>query len=161
MQIVPLLHAWLVLGATVKSSASTFSSSTQPLGFKKHGWVVAAASIGACAASVAYCGAVKESDRKNQAFLFIKPHAVTGPTKTLVEDGLKSKGINILSEGELTAKEIDERMLIDNHYYAIASKATILKPNQLNVNPELFKKSFGFSLTACRRRHSHSYLILC
>ena len=28
---------------------------------------------------------------------------------------------------------IDEKKLIDQHYYAIASKATILKPEQLNV----------------------------
>jgi len=35
--------------------------------------------------------------------------------------------------------------LIDNHYYAIASKATILKPNQLNIPEEKFEAKFGLS----------------
>lgn len=48
-----------------------------------------------------------------------------------------------MTEGDLTAKQIDEKMLIDNHYYAIASKATILKPASLNVPKEKFKKAFG------------------
>lgn len=82
-------------------------------------------------------------ERKNMAFLFVKPHAVTEPTKQLVTKGLQAKGLTILQEGDLTAEEIDERMLIDNHYYAIASKATILKPDQLNVPTALFKKQFG------------------
>eukprot|EP00971_Amphidinium_carterae_P248374 4930912-Amphidinium_carterae.2 len=32
---------------------------------------------------------------KNQAFVFIKPHAVTKETKTLVKEGLISKGLNV------------------------------------------------------------------
>jgi len=32
---------------------------------------------------------------------------------------------------------------IDQHYYAIASKATILKPAQLNVPADKFKAKFG------------------
>ena len=34
----------------------------------------------------------------------------------------------------LSGKEIDDQKLIDQHYYAIASKATILKPVELNVD---------------------------
>lgn len=36
-------------------------------------------------------------------------------------------------------------MLIDQHYYAIASKATILKPDQIPVPKQLFEDSFGLS----------------
>jgi hypothetical protein len=43
----------------------------------------------------------------------------------------------------LTGEQIDADKLIDQHYYAIASKATILKPHQLNVPVEKFKKQFG------------------
>eukprot|EP00812_Abedinium_dasypus_P008604 NODE_2355_length_951_cov_283.962054.p1 GENE.NODE_2355_length_951_cov_283.962054~~NODE_2355_length_951_cov_283.962054.p1 ORF type:complete len:267 (+),score=99.93 NODE_2355_length_951_cov_283.962054:3-803(+) len=39
--------------------------------------------------------------------------------------------------------DIDEKKLIDNHYYAIASKATLLSPQELPVPPEAFKKKFG------------------
>ena len=41
------------------------------------------------------------------------------------------------------AKEIDEKQLIDQHYYAIASKATLLKPIELNVPAEKFEAQFG------------------
>ena len=52
----------------------------------------------------------------------------------------------ILAEGSLTSEEIDSKKLIDQHYYAIASKATILKPAELNVPEDKFKAQFG----ACR-----------
>merc|ERR1719248_341636 len=80
---------------------------------------------------------------KNSAFVFIKPHAVTDKVKALAKSGLEAKGIKILAEGSLSGKTIDEKKLIDQHYYAIASKATILKPNQLNVPADKFKDKFG------------------
>lgn len=88
-------------------------------------------------------GSIAEPKVKNCAFVFIKPHAVTDSTKGLVAEGLKAKGVNIISEGTITAEEIDKGMLIDTHYYAIASKATLLKPNQLNVPADKFEKQFG------------------
>jgi len=75
--------------------------------------------------------------------VFIKPHANTEAVQTLVREVLTNRGIDITREGELTAKQIDEGKLIDQHYYAIASKATILKPDQLNVPEEKFEKKFG------------------
>jgi nucleoside diphosphate kinase len=59
---------------------------------------------------------------KNHAFVFVKPHAVTEATKALVKSGLESAGLIITSEGSLSAEEIDSKKLIDQHYYAIASK---------------------------------------
>eukprot|EP00462_Mataza_sp_D1_P000996 CAMPEP_0175097666 /NCGR_PEP_ID=MMETSP0086_2-20121207/5409_1 /TAXON_ID=136419 /ORGANISM="Unknown Unknown, Strain D1" /LENGTH=406 /DNA_ID=CAMNT_0016371193 /DNA_START=51 /DNA_END=1271 /DNA_ORIENTATION=+ len=80
---------------------------------------------------------------RNSAFVFIKPHAVTDKTKECVAKGLAQNGLRIVKEGTITAEEIDQGMLIDQHYYAIASKATILKPAQLNVPAEKFKAAFG------------------
>jgi len=48
-----------------------------------------------------------------------------------------------LVEGDLTSEVIDKKKLIDQHYYAIASKATILKPKELNVPKDKFKEQFG------------------
>lgn len=45
---------------------------------------------------------------KNTAFVFIKPHANTPAAQRLVADTFKSKGIKVLSEGELTGEQIDE-----------------------------------------------------
>lgn len=48
----------------------------------------------------------------------------------------------------LSAEEIDSKKLIDQHYYAIASKATILKPAQLNVPADKFEAQFGLTWEA-------------
>jgi hypothetical protein len=85
---------------------------------------------------------------KNSAFVFVKPHANTEATRAMVKEGLQAAGLTILSECELGGQEIDEKKLIDNHYYAIASKATILKPNQLNVPNAPFEAQFGLSWEA-------------
>jgi len=87
----------------------------------------------------------RDKPSTNSAFVFIKPHAVTEEVKKLAREGLKAKGITILSEGSLSGEVIDEKKLIDQHYYAIASKATILKPEQLNVPADKFEKQFGLT----------------
>merc|ERR1711907_225853 len=87
----------------------------------------------------------ESSGLKNKAFLFIKPHAVTDAVKALAKESLSNMGLNILSEGEIKAEDIDSKQLIDNHYYAIASKATILKPDQLNIPEDKFEAKFGLS----------------
>merc|ERR1719454_836977 len=83
----------------------------------------------------------------NSAFVFIKPHAVTDEVKVFVEDHLMSKGMRILSQNSLAAEVIDKDKLIDKHYYAIASKATLLKPSELNVPPAKFKDKFNLEWT--------------
>ena len=79
----------------------------------------------------------------NTAFVFIKPHAVTDAVKNLVSSTLEGKGFTIVTQGELKSEVIDEKKLIDQHYYAIASKATILTPDQLNVPTDKFEAQFG------------------
>merc|ERR1711907_511940 len=74
----------------------------------------------------------ESSGLKNKAFLFIKPHAVTDAVKALAKESLSNMGLNILSEGEIKAEEI-------------ASKATILKPDQLNIPEDKFEAKFGLS----------------
>lgn len=81
----------------------------------------------------------------NSAFVFIKPHANTTRTQTLVQSTLAAKGIKIQSHGELTAERIDEKKLIDQHYYAIASKATLMQPKDLPVPADKFQKEFGLA----------------
>ena len=66
---------------------------------------------------------------KNRAFLFIKPNAATPAMEKLVEATLAAKGIKILKKGVIDGPTIDAKRLIDQHYYAIASKATLLKPS--------------------------------
>ena len=78
--------------------------------------------------------------QRNYAFVFIKPHANTGQTRKLVSSTLKDRGVQVLSEGEITAEQIDSNMYIDQHYYAIASKATILQPKDLV--PQSFESKF-------------------
>ncbi len=63
----------------------------------------------------------------------------------MVQEGLTAAGLKITAHGLLTAEEIDAKKLIDQHYYAIASKATILKPAQLNIPEDLFQQQFGLT----------------
>jgi hypothetical protein len=106
------------------------------------------AAIGVTLASgtvvVAVCDDLKKKP-VNSAFVFIKPHANTTRTQTLVHSTLAAKGIKIQSHGELTAERIDEKKLIDQHYYAIASKATLLQPKDLPVPADKFQKEFGLA----------------
>ena len=69
---------------------------------------------------------------KMQAFVFIKPHAVTAEAKALAAKKLAAAGITIYKEGSLGAAQIEKEKLIDNHYYAIANKASLSKPKELN-----------------------------
>ena len=82
----------------------------------------------------------------NQAFVFVKPHAVTPATVQLVKEKLGQAGITITQDGVLDNQVISEKLLIDNHYYAIANKASLTKPKDLNPpagKQEEFAKLFG------------------
>merc|ERR1719251_844306 len=57
---------------------------------------------------------------KNSAFVFVKPHANTPSTQNLVRTKLTDSGITIISESDISGETIDEKKLIDQHYYAIA-----------------------------------------
>lgn len=84
-------------------------------------------------------------ESRNSAFVFIKPHANTPKTQQLVARTFSTQGIRVLEQGELTGEQIDEGRLIDQHYYAIASKATLMKPQQLPVPAAKFQETFGIS----------------
>jgi hypothetical protein len=81
----------------------------------------------------------------NEAYVFIKPAANNAAVQKVVAEVFAAKGITIVKEGEYTGTEIDEGMLIDQHYYAIASKATLLKPKDIPVPPAKFEAAFGIT----------------
>jgi len=77
------------------------------------------------------------------AFVFTKPHANTQPVRDMVTAKFKEMGIEIVTEGEIDGPTIDAKKYIDQHYYAIASKATLLPPSELPVPNDKFKEKFG------------------
>jgi len=83
------------------------------------------------------------SGLKNSAFVFIKPHANTAKVQAFVKSKLVTAGLTILSETDIDGKTIDEKKMIDQHYYAIASKATILPAKDIPVPVDKFKAEFG------------------
>ena len=88
---------------------------------------------------------------KMQAYVFLKPHAVTEPAKKLVSSSFAKAGITVYKEGTLGAAQIEADKLIDNHYYAIANKASLTKPKDLNPpqpKQDEFEKKFGISWKA-------------
>jgi len=78
----------------------------------------------------------------NSAFVFIKPRANTAKVQEFVKSELVNAGLTILSESDISAETIDEKKLIDQHYYAIASKATILPAKDIPVPTDKFKAAF-------------------
>lgn len=101
---------------------------------------------------------------RNSALVFVKPSANTPATQALVRETLQKAGCTIVSEKTISGDVIDQKKLIDQHYYAIASKATLLAPQDIPVPADLFHRSFQESwetvlredrtcnaLEACRR----------
>jgi len=105
---------------------------------------------GDCLARACEIAQVKPSEigTTNSAFVFIKPHAVTEAVKELVKSAFKTIDIKVLKEGELTSEVIEKEKLIDNHYYAIANKASLTKPKDLNPpedKTKIFAEMFGLT----------------
>ena len=74
---------------------------------------------------------------KMQAFVFVKPHAVTDKAKALAKSSFVKAGITVYKEGKLTGDVIEKDKLIDNHYYAIANKVrSPARPPNLDTWPE-------------------------
>lgn len=80
---------------------------------------------------------------KHSALIFIKPHANTPATQEFVTAKIAEAGLTCLDSGNISGIDIDSKQLIDNHYYAIASKATLLTPDQLAVPADKFKDFFN------------------
>ena len=73
---------------------------------------------------------------------------VTDAAKKLVSSRFADVGITVSSEGTLDAATIEKNKLIDNHYYAIANKASLSKPAELNppvARQQEFEAKFGIS----------------
>lgn len=99
---------------------------------------------------------------KNSAFVFIKPAANNSDVQKTVKDVFANKGITILKEGDFTGPEIDKGMLIDQHYYAIASKATLMKPEDIPVPNDKFEAFFNISYAdALKTGNVHNAIGAC
>lgn len=89
------------------------------------------------------------SPKENHALVFIKPHAAGSQlVKEYVEKYLQEHKCYITGEGELLAKDIDQRGIIDKHYSAIATNAMKVLPKDLFITDEKkneFKEKFGES----------------
>ena len=61
----------------------------------------------------------------NAALIFLKPHANTPAARDLVRQTLAQHDMTVVTEREITAKTIEQRKLIDQHYYAIGEEFDI------------------------------------
>jgi len=84
----------------------------------------------------------------NAAFVFVKPHAVTPKVVELVKAKFAEESFTVLSDGAIAGETIEKDLLVDNHYYAIANKASLSKPAELNPPAsklEEFEAKWGLS----------------
>ena len=65
--------------------------------------------------------------------------------------------ITITGDGSISAEQIDAEKLIDVHYYAIASKAVLKKPHELNVPADRFEKQFGLGWQEALNQGKNSF----
>ena len=92
------------------------------------------------------CDADNRSRQVNRAFVFVKPHAVTHQTLSLVSRTFPEHHITIEREGDISSEEIERLQLIDKHYCTIARYAMSLAPQRLVLSPkgrDTFHKTFG------------------
>ena len=94
-------------------------------------------------APVALTAARPAGGAMQHAFVFTKPHANTQAVREVVLAKFGEVGIEVVTEGEIDGPTIDSKKLIDQHYYAIASKATLLPPAELPVPADKFSEKFG------------------
>jgi len=82
--------------------------------------------------------AKKRGEVMNEALIFIKPHASKSrKIKELVTRMLADFGVEVLAEGILDGKTIDQGEIIDQHYAHIAKIALKMKPDELVVEKEI------------------------
>ncbi|MDA3798901.1 MAG: hypothetical protein PF692_07465 [Kiritimatiellae bacterium] len=78
---------------------------------------------------------------KNQAFIFIKPHAMNNEYVNLYIDQIfKQYKIDIIKSGTITGPEIKKEGLIDKHYAVNAHTGTIKDPSELFIPTEAEEK---------------------
>jgi hypothetical protein len=63
---------------------------------------------------------------RNSAFVFVKPHANTPDVQKLVREKLCESGCQILSETDIDGPTIDQKKLIDQHYYSIGTYLVLM-----------------------------------
>jgi nucleoside diphosphate kinase len=84
-------------------------------------------------AAVAVLTLATKCTLQDQAFMFIKPHAMRSEVRELVLKKLREKGLIMTGEGHRSAEGISHNSHIDTHYGVIASRAMRLHPSKLKV----------------------------
>ena len=82
-----------------------------------------------------------KSRLRNVAFIFIKPHANNPKVQKLVRTMLLENdlGLKVTYSTEIDGAHIEDSQLIDQHYFSIASKATLLPPENMGVPADKFE----------------------
>lgn len=73
---------------------------------------------------------------KNEAILFVKPHALASGFVSFVEERLDRAGVEVKCRQRIGASEIREGQMIDRHYARIAKAAVVFQPFALPLGSE-------------------------
>nr|CCC93847.1 conserved hypothetical protein [Trypanosoma congolense IL3000] len=84
---------------------------------------------------------------RNRALLFVKPHANTAETRSLVEERLMQVcGMQVISQHHVSGSEVAAKCLMKQHYGTIARYAVTCTPESIQLTTETeqeFQKRFG------------------
>lgn len=84
----------------------------------------------------------------NRAIVFVKPHAVSTEACAMVKGCLEAAGCEVCEERKVTAEEIGDQGLIDQHYGTLAELAMKYHPRELTLTEEkraAFEETFGMA----------------
>ena len=89
----------------------------------------------------------------NRALIFIKPQAVRPRAVEFIKKFLVQRGIRFANSGTILSEEIENRNIIDRHYFAISRSATVVPGSEYPFSPEeeaAFQTGYGKSLAQIR-----------
>jgi len=82
---------------------------------------------------------------RNYALILVEHYAVTEKTVQMIQDTLREHHVNLRSKGPITAEEIRQRRIVDQHFYEEARTATGVNPKDINIPRLKFQSKFGTS----------------
>ena len=96
---------------------------------------------------------IEKDELRNEAVVFLKPHADSDACEKMLVAGLEAAGCTIESKRRISGAMIEEQKLIDAHYGSLAEAAmSMVAPTTLEAAKAIaFSDMFGVEWSAARK----------
>jgi len=131
---------------TATTTATTIPPQPMKVGSFNPSYVNPSSVNPSAAVSVPNSGRVLPPAYSGRAVLLLKPYANNERTLSLITSELSIHKISIIEQGQISAKEMEERKRFENHYAHIRRFAVLTSPGAIKLNSSeeaLFSREFG------------------